>query len=70
MASRDTLSMWGGGGSGYNTESLMWTIQGVLEKTEGTIKNGQSSEIVFIGYIRHRTKTNKAEKAHYRKLKR
>jgi hypothetical protein len=32
-----------------------------LEKTEGTIKNGQSKNTGNIGYTRHRTKTNKAK---------
>ena len=30
-----------------------------LEKTEVAIKNGQSRETANIGYIRHKTKTNK-----------
>ena len=37
------------------------TIQGhwqQLEKTEGTIKNGQSRETGTIGYTRHMTNTN------------
>jgi hypothetical protein len=33
-----------------------------LEKTEGAIKNGQFRETDNIGYIRHRTKTNKTNK--------
>jgi hypothetical protein len=34
----------------------------MLEKTEGAIKNGQSRETGNIGYIRHKTKTNKTKK--------
>jgi hypothetical protein len=30
-----------------------------LEKTEGTIKNGQSRETDNIGYTKHKTKTNR-----------
>ena len=34
----------------------------MLEKTEGAIKNGQPRETTNIGYTRHRTKKNKANK--------
>ena len=34
------------------------------EKTEGAIKNGQSSETDNIGYIRYKTNTNKAKTQH------
>ena len=40
-----------------------WLIdEYTLEKTEGTIKNLQSRDTGNIGYTRHRTKTNKAQK--------
>jgi len=39
-----------------------------LEKTEETIKNGQSRNTVNIGFTRHKTKTK--QKAQDRKLKR
>ena len=39
----------------------------MLDKTEGTIKNGQSIENNNIGYTRHKTKTNK-QKTQHRKL--
>jgi len=34
----------------------------MLEKTEGSIKNGQSRDTDNIGHTRHRTKTNKTQK--------
>ena len=34
----------------------------MLEKTEGAVKNGQSRDNANIGYTKHRTKTNKAQK--------
>ena len=36
----------------------------MLEKTEGTIKNGQYRDTGRIGNTRHRTKTEKAKQKH------
>jgi len=33
----------------------------MLEKIEGTIKNGQSRETGNVGYTRHKVKTDKAK---------
>jgi hypothetical protein len=41
----------------------------MLEKTEWTIKNGQSRNTGNIGYPRHRTKTNKIKKNPTQKIK-
>jgi hypothetical protein len=38
-----------------------FTCRKTLEKTEGTIKNGQSRETGNIGHRRHRKKTNKTQ---------
>ena len=38
------------------------------KKIEGAIKNEQSTETDYIGYIGHNTRTNKAKKNHHYNL--
>jgi hypothetical protein len=65
MDSPETLATLSNGQSRDTGNIEQWTVQRHL----ATLSNGQSRDTGNIEHTRYRTKTNKATRAQYRKLK-